>query len=102
LSDVVIYTRSWCFYCRRAKALLERKRVRYEEIDVEFAPTTLGVISGVLTLDTSATGPPVEVGLLGVGFVVAGLRSRHYWLTIWGTGLSLWSAGYIALVAFFL
>jgi len=40
--------------------------------------------------------------LLGVGFVVAGLRSRHYWLTIWGAGLSLWSAGYIALVAFFL
>ena len=40
--------------------------------------------------------------LLGIGFVVAGLRSRHYWLTIWGTGLSLWSAGYIVLVAFFL
>jgi hypothetical protein len=40
--------------------------------------------------------------LLGVGFVVAGLRSRHYWLTIWGTGLSLWSAAYIALVTFYL
>jgi hypothetical protein len=40
--------------------------------------------------------------LLGIGFVIAGLRSRHYWLAIWGTGLSLWSAGYIALVTFFL
>jgi hypothetical protein len=40
--------------------------------------------------------------LLGIGFVVAGLRSRHHWLTIWGTGLSLWSAGYIVLVAFVL
>jgi hypothetical protein len=40
--------------------------------------------------------------LLGLGFVIAGLRSRHYWLTIWGTGLSLWSAGYLVLVTFFL
>ena len=35
---MVIYTRSWCLYCRRAKALLERKGVRYEEIDVESVP----------------------------------------------------------------
>jgi len=40
--------------------------------------------------------------LLGIGFVIAGLRSRHHWLTIWGTGLSLWSAGYMVLVTFFL
>ena len=38
MHDVVIYTRSWCFYCRRAKALLERKGARYEEIDVESVP----------------------------------------------------------------
>ena len=40
--------------------------------------------------------------LLGIGFVIAGLRSRHYWLSVWGTGLALWSAGYLALMAFFL
>jgi hypothetical protein len=40
--------------------------------------------------------------LLGIGFVIAGMRSRHHWLTIWGAGLTLWSAGYIALVTLFL
>jgi hypothetical protein len=34
--------------------------------------------------------------ILGIGFVVAGLRSRHYWLTLWGTGLSVASAAYLA------
>jgi hypothetical protein len=34
--------------------------------------------------------------VLGVGFVIAGLRSRHYWLTFWGIGLSLASAAYLA------
>jgi len=32
---------------------------------------------------------------LGLGFVVAGLRSRHHWLTLWGSGLALSSAGYL-------
>jgi len=35
LSSVLIYTRPWCGYCRRAKALLERKGVPFQEIDVE-------------------------------------------------------------------
>ena len=38
MPEVVIYTRAWCLFCRRAKALLERKGVRYEEIDVESDP----------------------------------------------------------------
>ena len=33
--------------------------------------------------------------LLGIGFVIAGLRSRHYWMAIWGSGLSLASAIYL-------
>ena len=32
---VAIYTTSWCPYCHRAKALLSRKGVSYEEIDVD-------------------------------------------------------------------
>ena len=36
--DVVIYTRPWCSYCRRAKVLLESKRARYDEIDVQLDP----------------------------------------------------------------
>ena len=37
--------------------------------------------------------------LIGIGFVYAGLRSRHYWLSLWGSGLSLSSIGYLAFIA---
>jgi hypothetical protein len=37
--------------------------------------------------------------LIGIGFFFAGLRSRHYWLTIWGSGLSLSSIAYLAYLA---
>ena len=40
--------------------------------------------------------------LLGIGFIVAGLRSRHYWLTVWGAGLSLTSAAYLVYFFFLL
>jgi glutaredoxin 3 len=32
---VVMYTRSWCPYCERARALLKHKGVAFQEIDVE-------------------------------------------------------------------
>ena len=35
---------------------------------------------------------------IGIGFVFAGMRSRHYWMAIWGTGLALSSLGYIIFV----
>ncbi|MBM3583104.1 MAG: glutaredoxin 3 [Alphaproteobacteria bacterium] len=34
MASVEIYTTPFCPYCHRAKALLERKKVTYEEIDV--------------------------------------------------------------------
>jgi hypothetical protein len=50
-------------------------------------------------------GTPVEmeftgVGIfgvvLGIGFVVAGIRGRQYWLVLWGTILTLSSLVYVA------
>ena len=38
MADVVVYTKSWCGYCRRAKMLLDGKGVDYEEIDVAGRP----------------------------------------------------------------
>lgn len=38
MAEVVIYTKPWCPYCRRARALLERKGVDYEEIDIRHRP----------------------------------------------------------------
>lgn len=50
-------------------------------------------------------GPPVGEGVvitaavfstaLGIGFIIAGLRSRHHWMTIWGAGLLLSSVACI-------
>lgn len=34
MAKVVVYTTSWCPYCRAAEALLQKKRVDYERIDV--------------------------------------------------------------------
>jgi glutaredoxin 3 len=33
--EVVLYTTSWCPYCRRAKQLFDGKGVAYREVDVE-------------------------------------------------------------------
>jgi glutaredoxin 3 len=35
MSPVKIFTTPWCPYCVRAKRLLDKKGVSYEEIDVE-------------------------------------------------------------------
>jgi glutaredoxin 3 len=35
---VTLYTTSWCPYCSRARALLTRKGVAFEDIDIEAAP----------------------------------------------------------------
>lgn len=34
MQDVVIYTKSWCGYCARAKELLTRKAVHFTEIEI--------------------------------------------------------------------
>ena len=38
MAKIEIYTTPWCGYCARAKALLDRKGVAYEEIDVTSTP----------------------------------------------------------------
>jgi glutaredoxin 3 len=35
---VVMYTKSWCPYCSRARQLLGAKNVTIEEIDIEASP----------------------------------------------------------------
>jgi glutaredoxin 3 len=36
--QVVMYTKSWCPYCERARALLKAKSVSFQEIDIESQP----------------------------------------------------------------
>jgi glutaredoxin len=33
--DIRLYTSTWCAYCKRAKALLERHGFEYEEINID-------------------------------------------------------------------
>ena len=40
MSEVTIYTTRWCPFCIRAKALLDRKDVKYQEIPVDGDPST--------------------------------------------------------------
>lgn len=37
-TDVLLYTTSWCPFCRRAKMLLEEKGVQWKELDIEAEP----------------------------------------------------------------
>lgn len=39
MSNIVIYTTTYCPYCSAAKALLDNKGVKYQEIDVTRDPT---------------------------------------------------------------
>jgi glutaredoxin 3 len=39
MNDVVIYTRDYCGYCSAAKSLLDRKGVRYTEINASADPS---------------------------------------------------------------
>jgi glutaredoxin 3 len=39
MPKVVIYTTAWCPFCIRAKAMLDRKGVAYEEIPVDGNPS---------------------------------------------------------------
>ena len=36
--DVLLYTTSWCPFCRRAKTLLKEKGVQWNELDIESDP----------------------------------------------------------------
>jgi len=38
MAEIVIYTTPYCPYCSRAKSLLDRKGVSYEEIDLTVHP----------------------------------------------------------------
>ena len=42
MAQVLIYSRSWCGFCKQAKSLLEQKGVPYDVIDIEQQPEKRG------------------------------------------------------------
>lgn len=59
MAKVRIYTKSWCGYCHRAKALLGRKGVSYEEVDVT---SDRGQEQEMVRLSGSRTVPQIFIG----------------------------------------
>ncbi|SNR94772.1 glutaredoxin 3 [Anaerovirgula multivorans] len=50
--DVAIYTKDYCPYCKRAVALLQKKNVAFNEIDVTHDETTFQEIKNRTGWDT--------------------------------------------------
>jgi len=60
---VVMYSTGWCGYCARARALLEQKKVEFEEIDAD----TPSVRAEMITRSGRRTVPQIFIGETHVG-----------------------------------
>jgi glutaredoxin 3 len=65
MPSVEIYTTPWCGYCRAAKALLERKKVAFSEIDVSLQPARRSEM--VRRANGGWTVPQIFIGATHVG-----------------------------------
>lgn len=61
---VVMYSTSWCPYCARARELLARKGVAFEEIDIE---SGTGLRDQMIARSGRRTVPQIFVGETHVG-----------------------------------
>lgn len=61
---VVMYATSWCPYCARARQLLERKGVEFEEIDIEAVPAAR---AQMISRSGRRTVPQIFIGETHVG-----------------------------------
>lgn len=61
---VVMYATAWCPYCTRARDLLARKGVAFEEIDVDSSP---GLREQMIARSGRRTVPQIFVGDTHVG-----------------------------------
>jgi glutaredoxin 3 len=64
MADVVIYTRDLCGYCAAAKSLLDRKGVRYTEINATGDPEKR---QEMMNRSGRSTFPQIFVGTTHVG-----------------------------------
>jgi mycoredoxin len=47
MSNMTMYTTSWCGYCARLKSQLKRAGVGYEEVDIEQQPDAADIVTRV-------------------------------------------------------
>ena len=65
MQKIVLYTTPLCFYCFRAKRLLSRKDVSFEEIDVSGKPNLRNIM--VKRAGGRMTVPQIFIGETHVG-----------------------------------
>lgn len=51
-------------------------------------------------VDGMIVGSAVFGLFTGIGFVIAGVRARQFWLAFWGAGLVLASSAYLVYILF--
>jgi len=64
MAKVVMYATGWCPYCERARALLTRNGVAFEEIDIDAAPSRR---EEMMTRSGRRTVPQIFIGEVHVG-----------------------------------
>ena len=65
MNSVEIYTRDYCYYCHSAKALLNRKGIRFTEIDITGKPELRSEM--VKRANGRSTVPQIFIGQTHVG-----------------------------------
>jgi len=65
MASVEIYTRDYCYFCRSAKELLDRKGVPFTEIDITGKPERRGEM--INRTNGRTTVPQIFVGATHVG-----------------------------------
>jgi len=63
-SGILVYTTGWCPFCMRAKALLERKGLKFRELDVEDDPD---LRAEMIRRSGRRTVPQIFIGVTHVG-----------------------------------
>ncbi len=65
MTDIIIYTKNWCGYCRAAKALLQQLGLSFREIDVTSDAATYKEM--VKLADGRETVPQIFIDGKGIG-----------------------------------
>ena len=47
MSELTVYSTSWCGYCRRLKLQMEQAGIAYREVDIERDPEAAKFVEGV-------------------------------------------------------
>ena len=62
---------------------------------MRYREDAVGDPAAIASTDAFITGTAVFGLILGIGFVIAGIRGRQIWLATWGGSLAVASAVYV-------